>query len=232
MPREKELSNEENAQIRSLHDLRKSCRCIGTSINRNPSTVSRYLSMIKNNHPKKKRSGKPRAALSDREKSSMRKVITKDRSISIKKLIQSCNLGCSEFPVRCYIKSPWYFKLRPAKFPNITVKITKKRVEVCVDWLKQGINWQKVWFSGEKRWCFDGPYDGIKYWINTNKPRVVRKKRQVRGVSGMMWAYIEYNMKSKIVWISGNMNSHKYGEMMDATVIQDRNWLGSDDVIF
>jgi hypothetical protein len=99
-------------------------------------------------------------------------------------------------------------------------------------WSKE---WQCVIFSDEKKWNLDGP-DGYRcYWHDLRKEPLLFSKRHFGGGSVMTWAAFGWNGKAEIVFLSGSINSEKYQQLLQTSLlpvgraIGGRNWIFQQD---
>ena len=103
-------------------------------------------------------------------------------------------------------------------YGNITKKLplTRKhmlqRKTSCIKWIEDGVDFNKVVFTDEKRFSLDGP-DGYKSYIDKRGRKVhvpLRTKRQMGGGSVMVWGCITSDGSLFIKFVEGKYKSSDY----------------------
>jgi hypothetical protein len=92
--------------------------------------------------------------------------------------------------------------------------------------------WQKVYWSDEKKFNLDGP-DGFRYyWHDLRKQKKILSKRAMRGGGVMIWAYFSWDFKGEITFLEGTMDAKKYQEIQEPHFQQISDHMSQGDWIF
>ena len=86
-------------------------------------------------------------------------------------------------------------------------------------WISEGINWNSVVFTDEKRFSHDGPDNQISYQENVNNSLQslsgpYRIKRQMKGGGVMIWGMLLPDGYIHLERLDGRIDSRKYIKMM------------------
>ena len=104
------------------------------------------------------------------------------------KIIEECDLNVSKSTVQRFLRMKQYKYQRAKKEMDLSTKNQRKRVAMCKEWIEKRIDWQKVVFSDEKRFCIDGPDVWMSYTMKGH--RIKRPKHQKRAASLMFWGML------------------------------------------
>lgn len=90
--------------------------------------------------------------------------------------------------------------------------------------------WTEVIFSDEKKFNLDGPDGYNYYWAGVNTKEVTYSKRANGGPSVMVWGCFNLADKSELTFISGNIDSKKYQDVLEKHLLpflerQDLNYV-------
>ena len=123
------------------------------------------------------------------------------------------------------------FKKFQAKPP-----LTEKHKDARFDFALEHIIWEKEWskviFSDEKKFNLDGP-DGFRYfWHDLRKEEEIFSKRVQGGGSVMIWAGFCATGKSYITFVESTMNSQKYVDMLQSSLVPFANEILGPNFIF
>lgn len=92
------------------------------------------------------------------------------------------------------------------------IKLSKihkeRRVSLIKEWTRDNVDWTKVIFSDEKRFCLDGP-DSWSTYTDENR-NIYRNKRQNKGGGIMVWGMITFCGYFHLIRMEGNYNSGAY----------------------
>ena len=167
MPRGKRLSNYERGVIDGLDKVATSLNAIAKEINRWRRVVTSYI-ILKENYGKNKRTGRPRVISARSRKIILRDILkTGNCVLQIK---TENNIAASATTVWRVIKEAQIFKYKKRKrAPLLKPHHIKRIFEWAVEKVTWSDNWDKVFFSDEKKWNLDGP-DGCQfYWGDLRK---------------------------------------------------------------
>lgn len=91
-----------------------------------------------------------------------------------------------------------------------------RRVELAKHWIASSMDWSRVVFSDEKRFCKDGPDSQISWFDGQNQDRSFpnRIKRQMKGGGIMVWAAMTAEGKIMVHRLKGLVNGQIYLAML------------------
>jgi len=213
MGKEKDLTDYEKGQIDALNEQGLNKSEIGRRVNRNRTTISKYLNANRSSRGKK--------ASGRKEKFDCR---TKRR---IFKLVTTEGMSCNSVKNCMGLKETRWTVLRclhangnvkyasMKKCPLLKPVHITKRLDFARKFMDFGNKWATVLFSDEKKFNLDGP-DGFKYyWHDLRKEHEIFSKRVSGGGSVMVWAGIAQSGKTDIIFAKGKMNSQHYQNMIE-----------------
>lgn len=132
--------------------------------------------------------------------------------ITSKKIISNTKLTCSSRTIqRSLQKTIYRWKKVPQKIELNEID-KKKRLDHIKEWISQGIKFNNVIFTDEKRFSLDGP-DNYIDWISGNE-NIHRKRRQMGGGGLMIHAMVFYDGYVHITKLDKTLNSENYQEIV------------------
>lgn len=168
-----------------------------------------------------KRKTGPKPKISKRDelaiKRSIFKKIEKSEKVNSPFLIKECGLNANIRTVQKYLKTAGYLYKKAKKQIILTKSHKEKRVKILTSWIVDGIDFNKVIFSDEKRFCLDGPDDWRSYV--PKQMNQIRQKRQCGGGGIMLWLMIMPNGLLAYRLIKGKFNSDMYIELLRTMIV-------------
>lgn len=207
------LSFEERTVIYKLRANGQSIREIVRIIGRPRSTVQRVLK-LPTNHTKKG----PIDKLCGHVKRAIAYTVSRQTVINIPMIQQQLNLGCSRSTVGRALKA-LNFRYGTCKIiPHLMKRHLDARMAFSREkrsWTSN--DWDKVLFSDEKRFTFAVPDGPIKSWMRKGGRKRIQKCNSQRSV--MVWAAFSKTKKTDIVFVTGNLNSDLYIEILEHNLL-------------
>lgn len=214
------LTRVEQAQICALYATNQSCSTIARQLNRNPSTITRFLVREKHKNLQQKRQRNQK--LSRRAQRQIVSAALRDK-LSAREICESLGLDISVRRVQQILSGSAYLRYSKAeRAPHLSKNHRMERVK----WAEQNLgwdhpNWRQVIFSDEKKFNLDGP-DGLSsYWRDLRKEPEIFSTRQQGGGSVMIWGAISYHGTMSMVGVEGNMDSKYYCEVLEQALLPD-----------
>ena len=137
------------------------------------------------------------------------------------KIQRDLDLSVSPMAVRRHLSSsnnPRLLKFKSK--PPLTENHKQLRLELARKNMGSREFWRTVVFSNEKKFNLDGA-DGIHHYrLYLHKKPLILSKRAQGGGSVMIWAVFGYFGQSKVVFVSGSMNSVKYQSLLKNNLLQ------------
>lgn len=205
---QKHLSDFEKGQIEILREQNKSNREISRVLNRNESTIRRY---IKNNGDSNKieTRGRKKATTPHTERRIIREVSNKRISLRAVKMVLDLNI--SHETIRKVINdSPFIVHSKKIKKP----KLNENHIRQRLIWANNHMTWQENWkgviWSDEKKFNLDGPDGFSSYWHDLRKEPLIMSKRHSGGGSVMVWAAFGFHKKTSLCHITVKLDSKEY----------------------
>ena len=209
MPRGKELSEQQIAQIEALQKAGHNISQISKIVGKSRKCVTNYLDSP-STYGINKRSGRP-SSITDQQMRLLKREAKKGKS-SAQQLVQSLELPVGKKRVQEILRKDEGIEWRrPKKGPSMTPEHIQKRLE----WGRSKVGlgdryWSNVIWSDEKKFNLDGP-DGLSsYWHDLRNDVRIFSKRHSGGGSVMIWACFSSEVISPVVFIEGRQNSDKY----------------------
>ena len=230
MGRCKMLTDYEKGRIDQLKSLNWSNRQIAREINRDNTTVSRYI-RVPSIYGSKKSSGRPKSL----GKRTIKKVVKLATNKCIKSSSIKARLGLNvtSKTVRNYLADEGNLVYSKMQGKPPLKKIHKeKRMEMAFEKLRWTTEWHKVIFSDEKKFNLDGPDGNHYYWHHPDMEKMTYSKRVQGGGSAMIWIAFCYNAKTPVVFISETLKSSGYISMLNAKLVPFGRSILEDDYIF
>lgn len=216
------LSSEERSFIYKLRANGQSTREIARIIGRPRCTVQRVLKRPIN-ITKKGRNRK----LSQRDKRAIALVAAKETVINIPMIKQRLDLSCSRKTISRALKEA-NFRYGTCKIvPQLSTRHLQARLAFSRarrDWTSD--QWDKVLFSDEKRFTYAVPDGPIKSWMKKGNRKRITKCVSQKSV--MVWAAFSKTKKTDIVFVTGNLNSELYMDILEHNLLP----ILDDDDIF
>lgn len=204
MGRKRQLSDNEQGQIKAFLGLKLSKRSIARKLCRSVHAVTSYLNDT-NNYGRKYKGKRP--ALTPKD---TRRLIRKasNSTLSAAQLKSSLDLGASRWTITRALKAGKLRWTKMLKKPLLTRNHKANRLEFCRSNMSQ--NWRSVWFCDEKKFNLDGPDCTAHYWHDPRKDPLIRPSRQMGGGGVMVWLAFTADKKSSLCFLKPNMNSDSY----------------------
>ena len=106
----------------------------------------------------------------------------------------------------------------------------EKRVNCARTWISENLNWDKVIFSDEKKFCLDGPDSWMSY--RPKGTTIVRQKRQTGGGSVMVWCMSFSSGETFFKTLKGVQKSSNYLGLLSNFAVPIIQRRFGDDFIF
>ena len=148
-------------------------------------------------------------------------------------ILRKSGVKLSKSTVQRYLKTSGYNYMNSKK--EIILKNCHKqaRVEICKNWLIEGVPGKNIVFTDEKRFLLDGPDNNFSW--QTSKNRRKRQMRQQGGGGIMVWGMLLPSGQLHLKEISGIINSSKYCQLLSNFALPmisstlDTDWLLQQD---
>lgn len=207
------LSFEERSIIHKLHNNGLSVRKIARVIGRPRRTIQRVLK-----HPPNIKKKGPNPKLSRRTKRAIALIAAKETIINIPLIKSRLNLTCSRNTISSALKE-YNFRYGTCK---ILPKLTKRHLLARVAFAKEKRNWtsdhwDSVFFSDEKRFTYAIPDGPISSWMKKGRRKRVKKSTCKKSL--MVWAAFSRTKKTDIVFVTGNMDSEMYIDILEHNLL-------------
>lgn len=224
MPSGKFLTDVEKGIIDQLHSLELPISQIARRIKRSEKVVSNYLRLGE-------KYGK-RAKITNRQKHCIHQLATRE-GISTTKIIDRLDLPIKQRQVAYVLKQSGHFRFaKMMKLPALDPRHITKRLQ----WARKHHTWTTEWtnvvFSDEKKFNLDGPDGFASYWHDLRQEPKSTYSRNFGGGSLMFWAAFSMHGKTPMMKISGRMNSKKYTELQEDSLIPFADEHHEEDLIF
>lgn len=228
MPETSRLTEKEKGMIEAFEEDGKSLRWIAKRLGRSDNTI-RYYFKTKNN--KKEKPG-PKPKLSNKTKRLILRNAS-NKSTSLSKIKADMDLNVSKETIRkVLVKSPnIQFRKKLVK-PPLTEQHKQKRLVWAKDRVTWVENWKNVVWSDEKKFNLDGPDGFAYYWHDQRKDKLIYSKRHTGGGSVMIWGCFNFNGKSNLALISGNMNQWSYQAYLTNYLLPFLDEYGGENPVF
>lgn len=213
-----QLSEFDRGRIVGLREGGFSFREIANRLNRNQSTIIRcYQAWTREGQERRRRGTGGRRKTNEVQDRHLRLMATRDRFSSTRSIADQW-LGNEGRPVTLRtvyrrIRAWGLQSYRPHLVLPLTVQHRQERLEWCRLRLHWNLEWHRVVFSDESRFCL-GMHDGRMRVRRRRGERrnvefsVARHVHQTVGI--MVWGAITYGSRSRLVFIRGNMNAQRY----------------------
>lgn len=181
------LSEDLKNLIRNLYQEYGSYRKVATLAKVNDKTVRRIVLDL---YVQDKQKPGPKPEISQRETSKIKrastKITTSGQRLTAPRIQQECNLQrVSTRTVQRKLKSMGMVYKNVKKSIILTPAHKETRLQKARQWIEEGMDWNKVVWTDEKRFNADGP-DSWRSWMPKDKP-LTRNKRQQGGPSIQVW---------------------------------------------
>lgn len=206
------LSEAEKAKIEILHQENKSARYIGKKINRHHSTVSNFLKNPQQYGLKLKNNGRKKMHTAY-ERSKIRKEGS-NQALSAQKIQQKAGVGGSIRTIRRVLNEERLKYQKMNKRPKMVQRHRDARI-VYAHRYHNFNEWDKVFFTDEKKWNLDGPDGLAHYWHDLRKEERYFSTQHSGGASLMVWGAISMAGKLQLKIIDKKMNSDKFIDLLD-----------------
>lgn len=197
-----------------------------------PKSTVQYV--ISNNYNKMKKKTGPRKKvdrrLQLRIKRECQNLNLNETKITSRKIRNNCNLDVSLRTVQRSLSVLGYQYKKAKQDIVLTAHHKKERIAVCREWLRSRMDWNKVVFSDEKKFNFDGPDNWWSYTRNGEK--IIRQKRQAGGGGLMVWGMLLPCGEIFLETLEGRQNSVKYRDLLMNIAVPEINRKFGEEFIF
>lgn len=217
MPRGFKLSNDEKTKIDFFLEEGLSNRKIAEKLGRSHGVINSYAKKDQA-YGSKKRYGRV-STISPRTKRQI-SYYASNNNVTAADIKAKLNLSVGVRRVRQILNDSHRFKWRKSNFkPSLKAHHINNRLAFGrnhMSWVQQ---WHNVIFSDEKKFNLDGPDACHYYWHDLRKEPMTMMSRNFGGGSVMVWAAFCYHGKSRLCFITGNMKSRNYIDMLQNDLI-------------
>lgn len=203
------LSFEERSVIHKLRDNGVSVRRIARFLGRPRCTIQRVLKRPANITKKG-----PNPKLSLRTKRAIAYIAAKENIINIPMIKSRLSLTCSRPTIGKALKEFDYRYGASRILPHLTKRHLQARVAFATEkrnWTSD--HWDNVFFSDEKRFTFALPDGPINSWMKKKRRKTIKKSTCKKSL--MVWAAFSRTKKTDIVFVTGNLNSELYIDILE-----------------
>lgn len=208
MGRGKLLSERETGKIDAYFELGVAKRDISRRLRRSVHAITTYIT----NSATYGTNFKGRAPVMTPRECRRLRTAASNASKSLPKLKRELGITASCQTMRRNLRKMDIHYKRMRCRPPLTPAHRANRVTFCRRYMQQ--DWNKVWFTDEKRWCLDGPDRVGYYWHDLGKDPLIRSKRQAGGGSLMVWGGICGGKWTTLSTIPGTLNSEGYQQVL------------------
>ncbi len=230
MPSRCQLTSEERSAIDAHYEHVKNFSEIARHINRNESTVRKYIRGKTFQPVQKKRGRHP--GLSDRDK---REIIryASNEIMTAGHIKAQLGLKCGETAILNALNESPFIRRRKLKgIPKLNAKHKRSRI----DWATERLNWDEEWkhciFSDEKKFNLDGPDGYHYYWHDIRKEERHLMSRQQGGGGVMIWAAIGWTGRTKILLIETKLKASIYKLVLESGLLPSMSRIAESPIIF
>ena len=173
----------------------------------------------------------PRRIINEKVGKKIINLLKKNNKLSSKEILKFCNLNCSCRTMRRWLSKNGYKSKQLKAKVELTDEEKQNRIvfgKSHNDYTKY--QWNKIFFSDEKKFNLRGPDGYDKAWIQKNEKKVyVKKNHSYQSI--MVWAAISYKHKTPLFFIEKNMNSEFYVEMIGNFFLPEANSVYGDNFL-
>lgn len=226
----KTLSEFEIGKIEVLSRQNVSIRQIAIELHRSFTVIRNYLINRKNYG--KKRVGRTKCAISDRERRRILKEAS-NSTLSARQIKAKLNVNASLRTVQRTIKKcPHLKRMKLRRKPALKQHHKRARMEFAEKHIRWTNEWNNVVFTDEKKFNLDGP-DGYDYYFHDlRKEERSLLRRQHGGGSVMVWGAITSKGVVELVVLNGRQTSKDYLELLKTQKIKITEKLEQQSYIF
>lgn len=223
------LTDEERGRIRGLHESGWRDCDIAHHVNRSHTTIQRVIKPAKKT--KEKQQGRT-PTLSERE---VRVVVraAAEGMLSSAQIKDKTGVAVSARTVRRILaRVDWlvYCKVQQ------TLPLSPRHIEARLTWaksmLKDRMDWTRVAFSDEKRFCLDGPDGWCYYYRDIRQPPRTTVRRQNGGGGIMIWGAFSSKGRSQLAILRGKQDSDAYIQTMREYMLPFARTFHGDDYVY
>lgn len=160
----------------------------------------------------------PNPKLSQRDNRAIAIVAAKEVVINVPIIKGRLGLSCSRPTISAALKE-YNFRYGSCKIiPMLTKRHIQARIAFATEkrtWTSD--QWDKVLFSDEKRFTFALPDGPIQSWMQKEKRKVIKKSNCKKSL--MVWAAFSRTKKTDIVFVTGNLNSELYVDILENNLL-------------
>lgn len=212
MGRGKSLTVEEKAKIYAYDDQGLSGREISLKINKSANVVWNYL-RNKEKYGKNMKGRQTMATTATERRNILR--IASNSSDSAAKIKEKSGSSASLSTVRRIINAAEHLKrIKLQKKPPLNQQRKELRLNFCKEHMTWKSEWNKVVFSDEKKFNFDGP-DGFNYYFHDLRKEerfLARRHSRVGGV--MVWGAISFYGGIDLEFQTTKMTANSYQSIL------------------
>jgi len=206
-------------------------RSISANMNISISSIYSILNRKVCQH-KKKRGPKRKLGKKDvlQIKRAINAGVTQGQRITSVSIVKDLTLSVSPVTVQRHLKREDVAYKKAKQQIILSPKHKRLRKEIVIGWIRENIQWSRVIFSDEKRFCQDGP-DNWCSFVPKNIS-IVRNKRQNGGRGIMVWGMVFPNGKVFLKEMFGKQNSAKYKDLLASFAVPAIELEYKQDYIF
>ena len=212
MGKGRRLNLEEIGKIKALRKEDFKVRQIAKKIGRSHQVIINFL-RNKDNYGKNYK-GRTKKATTEKER---RLILRKasNSALTARQIKSAVGTSASLRTVQRVIKNCRHLKrLKMKRKPALKANHRSQRLQFAKDHMSWTKEWQKVIFTDEKKFNFDGP-DGFSYYFHDlRKEETILSRRRKDSGSTMVWGAISSKGVIDLVILEGRQDAEKYKELL------------------
>ena len=217
MGRGRAVTDVERGEIKALLSAGYSQRAIARSIGRSPRLVRSCVRRGVDNRPG---TSTGRKRILDEPTVRQIRRHASNTQITSSKLISELNIEASVSTVNRCITESGHLKYAHMKArPRISEDNRVERREYATNYHTWTNEWDRIIFSDEKKFNFDGPDGFAFYWHDLRKEEKIFFTRQAGGGSVMVWGGFCSEYKCPLFTTSQTINATSYTELLSAYML-------------
>jgi len=217
MAKGKALTSYEKGQVDALQGIGFNITQIANKINRSRCAIRNYLNLGTNYDTERSTGRKSTLGSITKKKIIHLARVEHQNSTQIKVGLQ---LNVTSRRVRQILSTcPTLKYIKKLSKPKLTQAHKTARLQFARKYMDYSQAWENVLFSDEKKFNLDGPDGAQYYWHDIRDEREVRMSRNYGGGSLMIWGAFSIKGKLPLAFITTKMNSKKYTEMLETSLI-------------
>ena len=178
------------------------------------SILSRKAVHVKRKTGSKKKIQNKEALMLKREINSL---IDEGVKVNSSKIRRNTGIMAGRETVRKFITNMGYKYKKVPQNIQLTKQQKKNRIEIVERWITEKVDWNRIVFSDEKRFCCDGPENWYSYLPENNSK--YRNKNKNGGPGIMFWGMCMPDGTIFLKELQGRINSEKYKDMLSEFIV-------------